>query len=391
MSALSPAQADTPRSTGFLLLFALANAGGVIGYLPLLSILLPARIGTIAGDARLDLFTVTVIAGAAAASLSNIAFGWLSDRSGGRRRWVALGLALTAASYVAVALATTPLAIVLAIMAFQIAINALLAPFLAIMADEIPDSQKGVAGGLLAFAAPVASALGALLVLSPFTDTTRYLLIPAAVALCVVPMLRTKPRLLAAQTVAQTRSSPRDLAIAWGSRLLIQISGAVLSLYCFYYFQSVGAHPDLDARVAQVLTVAYTLALPIAVLSGRLSDRIGRRKPFLLGAAFAAALGLAGMAATRDFGFAALCFGLFQIGSAVFLALHSAFATQLLPNPQHRGRYLGLLNLTNTLPSLLGPLLAWTLATPQDFGAVMLALAALAICGGLLILFIREA
>ena len=96
------------------------------------------------------------------------------------------------------------------------------------------------------------------------------------------------------------------------------------------------------------------------------------------------------MAGATDFAAAALCFGLFSVGSAVFLALHSAFATQLLPNPHHRGRDLGVLNLTNTLPALLGPLLAWTLATPDDFDAVMLVLAALAICGGLLILAIRE-
>ncbi|RYY45701.1 MAG: MFS transporter [Sphingomonadales bacterium] len=387
MSARQTFSADTPRSTGFLLLFALANAGAVIGYLPLLTLLLPARIGEIAGETRLDLFTITVIAGATAASLSNIAFGWLSDRSlargRGRRTWVGLGIAMTAASYAAIALAASPVAIILAIVAFQTAINALLAPFLAIMADEIPDSQKGVAGGLLTFAAPVASAFSVLLVSVPaLNDTARLMLIPTAVALCVTPMLRTRPRQLVVQPVTHVASPRRYLAIAWGSRLLIQISGAVLSLYLFYYFESLGTQPGLASRVAQVLTIAYALSLPIAVFSGRLSDRIGRRKPFLLAAAFAAALGLTGMAWTRDFGLAALCFGLFQIGSAVFLGLHSAFATQLLPNPAHRGRDLGLLNLTNTLPGLLGPILAWTLATPQDFDAVMLALAALAICGG---------
>jgi len=62
---------------------------------------------------------------------------------------------------------------------------------------------------------------------------------------------------------------------------------------------------------------------------------------------------------------------------------------QLLPSPRHRGRDLGLLNLTNTLPGLLGPLLTWALATPTDFRAVMLVLAALTLCGGLIILFAR--
>jgi len=48
-----------------------------------------------------------------------------------------------------------------------------------------------------------------------------------------------------------------------------------------------------------------------------------------------------------------------------------------------------LLNLANTLPALLGPLLAWMLATPRDFSAVMLALAALTLAGGFAMLGVR--
>ena len=63
---------------------------------------------------------------------------------------------------------------------------------------------------------------------------------------------------------------------------------------------------------------------------------------------------------------------------------------QLLPDPRHRGRDLGLINLTNTLPALIGPLLTWALATPHDFRAVMLTLAGLTLLGGLLVPAIRH-
>ena len=39
-----PLAADGNRSFGFLLLYAIANAGGVIGFLPLLTLLLPMKI-----------------------------------------------------------------------------------------------------------------------------------------------------------------------------------------------------------------------------------------------------------------------------------------------------------------------------------------------------------
>lgn len=107
------------RSLRFILLVALANAGGVIGFLPLLTLLLPVKIAEVAGDDRIAVFTATVIAGAIAASASNILFGWLSDRSvargNGRRKWIVLGLAGLAASFAAVAAAAAPLQIILAV------------------------------------------------------------------------------------------------------------------------------------------------------------------------------------------------------------------------------------------------------------------------------------
>ena len=391
----APASPPLRRSPAFLLVFALANAGGVIAYLPLLTLLLPLRVEAVAGEARLGLLTATVIAGALAASASNIAFGWLSDRSvargGGRRRWAAVGLAGVALGCALVALASSPVALVIAVAAFQTGVNALLAPLLAIMADEIPDAQKGVAGGLLALGTPVASAVSAVIVgVGALGPAAGFALAPLACAACVAPLLATRrppPGDVAARPV--DRSGARDLALAWAARLLVQVAGNVLSLYLLYYVESImpGASPDaLATRIGRLLTIAYLLALPIAVAAGRLSDRTGRRKPFLLAAAGVAAAGLVGLALARDWSGGAAAFAAYAVGSAVFLALHAGFAMQLLPSARHRGRDLGVLNLANTLPALAGPLLAWALATPSDFTALMLALAGLTIGGGLLIL-----
>lgn len=384
---------------GFILLVALANAGGVIAFLPLLSLLLPVRIAEIAGEARIGLFTATVIAGALAASLSNIAFGSASDRArargGQRRSWVILGLVLLALSFAAVALAQTPATIILAIILFQIAVNALLSPMFAIMADEVPGAQMGLAGGLIALGSPLASAVGAVMIGLGIAGTGAQLgFVFAAVLICVVPLLRVPAR----HAEPEAASTPprllgRDLAIAWTARLFVQIAGNVLSLYLVYYFISID--PDTSAAkhagpIGQLMTIAYLLPMPVAVLVGRWSDRIGRRKPFLLAAAIVAALGLLGLAVARDWTIAAPAFALYAMGSSVFLSIHSGFAMQLLPSAAHRGRDLGLINLTNTLPALVGPALAWALATPHDFGAVMLLLAALTLIGGGLVLAIRQ-
>ncbi|WP_445190804.1 MFS transporter [Sphingomonas sp. Tas61C01] len=388
---------NTPehRSTWFLLIYALGYAGGVIGYLPLLTLLLPIKVDAVAGSARLDVFALVVVLGSLAASLSYIVFGWLTDRSvergGGRRRWMLGGAIATGLSYATIAAAESAVALVLAVVAFQIAVNIVLAPLAAIMADEVPDTQKGVAGGLLALANPVAAALSAVLVgLSSIGSDARLAIVPLALALCVMPLLLTKARPIApaGPTSALPSVPPRDLVLAWSARLLVQIAGSALFVYLFYYLESVARTvppATIAARMGVLMIVAYVVPLPVAVWVGWLADRWGRTKPFLLAASAVGAAGLVGMALAEDFATATAAFCVYTAGASVFLALHASFAMQLLPNARHRGRDLGLINLTNTLPSMLGPALTWLLATPADFDAVLLVLAALTLCGGFVI------
>lgn len=387
------------RAAGFVLLYALASAGGVIAYLPLLSLLLPIKVERLTGDARLDVLTACAIAGGIAASLANIGFGWLSDRrvarGGGRRGLIALGAAATALTYAGIAAASSPLAVVVSVAAFQVAVNLLLAPLGAIMADEIPDAQRGLAGGLLALGNPMGAGVSAALVFVAADEATRLAVVALLFAAAIAPILlvRGVPQQAPPSSPGRTARRWRDLAIVWAARLLVQVAGIALSLYLLYYLESIA--PDaspyrLAALTGQVLTIVHVLPLPVAIALGRASDLLGRRKPILVTAATVAAAGLALMGFATHWTAGAAGFAIYSIGSAVFLVLQSAFATQLLPDAAHRGRDLGLFNLANTLPSLLGPLLTWLLATPSDFTALMLPLAALTLAGGVTILFARE-
>ena len=398
MSSLVPL---APRASRALPLYALAAAGGVVGYLPLLTLLLPIKVELLAGEARIGVLTATVLAGAAAASLANILFGWLSDRSvaagGGRRIWVTAGLVGTGMAFAAIAAAATPLAIVLSIAAFQIAINAVLAPLFAMMAEEVPDDRKGLAGGLLALGSPLAAAVSAVLLsLTALGEAMRLALVWLTLAGCVLPIVLTRPTRKpdpGASDALPPAPARRDLAAAWAGRLLMQVAGNVLSLYLLYYIESIapGHGPiALAPHIGSLMTIAFIVPLPLAILLGRVSDLTGRRKPILLGAALVAALGLAGMALAASWPAAAIAFGVYVAGSQVYLALHTGFAMQLLPDPRRRGRDLGLLNLTNTLPAILGPLLTWLLATPSDFAPLMIVLAVLTVSGGLITMLVRQ-
>src|SRR5690606_5462873 len=136
-----------------------------------------------------------------------------------------------------------------------------------------------------------------------------------------------------------------------------------------FYFESVdhagavSSSRKLAGRIAWLSGLVTLLTVPLAILVGRASDRIGRRKPFLIAMAGTAVGGLLMMAVFPKWGPAAAGYVLFACGSSGFLALLSAYAMQLLPAPDHRGRDLGILNLANTAPAILGPSLTFAMVT----------------------------
>lgn len=366
--------------------YALANAGGVTAYLPLLTLLLPLKAAAISPDARIGLLASLALAGAVAASASNIVFGWLSDRTaaagGTRRGWIVVGGLLTAIAYLGIWTADDPVALVTAVVAFQVAVNAVLAPLAAIMADEVPDARKGLLTGLLALANPLAAAAGSAIVAIRSGEAERLALICGLSVALLVPLLLAPARRSASRDPTHLRRSAgrRDFLLAWIARLLVQTGGVVVSGFALFYFQSLAGATSaggLAAAVGGLLATAHLAAAPIAVLAGMVSDRKGTRRPFLLTAAFLAMAGLASMALADGWAWAAAGLVVYICGSTAFLALNTALAMELLPSEARQGRDLGLLNLANTLPSLIGPSLAWLLAPSGDFRTLLLVLVAL--------------
>jgi MFS family permease len=141
------------QSTRFLLLYALAAAGGAVAYVPFLTVLLPVKITALSGgEADVGALAWVTLAGAVAASGANILFGWLSDLSGHRREWIVAGLILSSALMVAMPLATSFPLLAAMIVLWQLGLNMMLAPLAAWAGDCVPDYQKGTLGGMLAFA-----------------------------------------------------------------------------------------------------------------------------------------------------------------------------------------------------------------------------------------------
>ncbi len=381
-------QEGAPRrqSTGFLLLYALAAAGGAMAYVPFLTILLPARMTELAGSADIQSLGHVTFFGAIAASLGGIGFGWLSDITGNRRGWVLTGLALTVGLLLAVPLARDVQTLIVIIIAWQLSLNMILGPLAAWAGDLVPDEQKGLLGGLLAFSPALGAWSGALVTLPGLVSAEgRLAVVAMLVTAAVLPvMLFGRPRAFPELTAPLPERAdgavwtpPSGPAVRmWTARLLVQIAEAALFAYLYFWFRSIDPRMG-DNEKAGIFSLALTLAVPIALAAGRWADRNDRPfRPLVISAAVSAA-GMIGMAFATGPDAAKASYLVFGIATTVFLSLHSGQTLRILPRSDRRGRDLGIFNLTNTVPSLIMPWLTISLVPGFGFDALFLLLAAL--------------
>lgn len=387
---------------GFVPLYTLAYCGLFVAFMPFVSILLPVKVEAIDPGNRVALLGWAVFVGAVVASIANIAAGWLSDRhwrrSRSRRLPIAIGLMLIAVAFALIHLARTPATLLAAIAFWQVALNLMFAPMVAVMADEVPDRAKGRVSGLLGISHPI-GVLSAAAVTAPLFvgEAARFAANVALAAVMIVPFLLFARERgagdLGTTQAAEAGAVPvrADLVRAWIARLAMQVAGNGLTAYAFFHFADRWrGEGDAAGPVAQAMAVVTGVVVVVTILAGRWSDRVGGRKPFLGGATLLVVAGLTGMAVAPGFVGAAIGYGVAQTGLSVFLALHSALAMQLLPSPATRGRDLAVLNLTNTLPACVPPLLAALVPAGAGLGAVFLALALVAAVGGGTALAIRS-
>jgi hypothetical protein len=289
---------------------------------------------------------------------------------------------------------TTPTALVVGVMLFQAALNLMLAPLSAVPADEIPDAQKGLVGGLMGAVYTFGALSGMVVTASPgFSERVQLMIAGGLVIAGVLPFLllsRTRgpivpPSLPMIDSGGQRK---RNLARIWLARLLVQISGVIFFSYLLFYFETVDrtglsfeglpfGSDDLTSQVAWLAGSVAVVLAPLAIATGRLSDAMRSRKPFLVVTTAMITAGLLMMALLPQWAPAAIGYLLFASGVGLFLALQSAYAMQLLIAPEHRGRDMGVLNLTNTLPALIAPSMAYLMAGKGDFTLLLLLLAAL--------------
>ncbi len=399
-----PTQSEEHRlqSRRFLVLYALAAAGGSAAYVPFLTLLLPVRVTDLWGPQGIAVLSYAAFVGAVAASLANIAFGWVSDRTRNRRNWITAGALLSCMLLIAMRYANSVPTLLVLIVLWQIALNMMLNPLIAWAGDCVPDQQKGTLGGLLSFSPAFGALTGALITIPGLANAdTRLVLNACLVMAMVLPVVffgkpKPMPHLMLAPPTGgtpeqelQPRSKNTPVKRMWLVRLLVQIAEAALFGFLLLWFQSID-ESITDNDTAQLFTIVLFASVPLALVVGRWSDRVRKPRLPLTITAGGASVGLFVLAGAQGAAAGAAGYVLFGIMAGIFLALHSSQTLRVLPRPSTRGRDLGIFNLTNTVPSLIMPWLVLTLIPAFGFQALFLLLAGFSALSCLLLATMRR-
>ncbi|SEB07886.1 MFS transporter [Leifsonia sp. 21MFCrub1.1] len=396
----------------FLWLF-LVNTVLLSCYAAFIVIFVPNQVQTLDPMQKVGNLAIVTTSASIATIFIQPLVGAFSDRTrsrlGRRAPWVLIGAGGAAVFMLLLAGAATLLWITIFYVMVMILLNTLNAPIPAIITDRVPTRSRGVASAVLAMGTLVGMGAG-VIGAGYFAEMigVGYGVFAALVLLSAFGFVlfnRDFSSKDAERTPFYWRAflagfwvSPRrypDFAWAFAARFLMILAYQGVQSYLLYILRD-HIHMSVEASnsFAGILTVVQLLAALISTYaSGKLSDRLHRRKPFVIGASLIMGCALAiPLLWPTQAGMIALA-ALFGFGYGVYLSVDLALMTEVLPAEGiSTGRDMGILNVATTLPQALTPLVAWALiALTGGYSSIFVAGIGFALLGAVAVVPIRGA
>ena len=341
---------------GFIFFCIVFMMSGTIGS----TVLLPARFNTLGiGQGETILGTMNSI-GIIFALISNVIFGALSDAShsrfGKRTPWIIVGGPIAGLGFYLTSISPTLPTIVASWSLLQIGLNCMIAPCVAILSDRVPQKYRGSMSAFYGAGQIVGQSMGTIIG-SAFIDApkTGFMIGTICWCLCGIGTVLLLPRELSAATdttekfdikqVAMQFRPPtkgaRDFYLALIGRLMLIFGYNMIVGYQLYVcMKYIGQ--DAKAAAATVSTMAVItmiVSLVVSLVSGPISDRIGKRKlpVFVSSAIIAIGIAVPWVLKSQFFMFAYAA--LMGLGYGIYMAVDQALNVDVLPNPDEGSRH----------------------------------------------------
>jgi MFS family permease len=403
------AEPVTPVRRSWVGLLFAANLGLWMAFFTPVQVLLPeqiAEIGVAGKEAALGWVTAL---GALVAIIVNPAAGAFSDRTrlrfggrayGRRHVWTLAGAAISVLSLLALSEQRHLAGVALGWAGTQLGLNIMLATLTAAVPDRVPVGQRGTVSGWIGMPQALGLVLGAVLVTTVVTGVASgYVAMALVLFVLAVPFALLTPddplppgpeRPRSRAGIWRVFRDHPDFAWAWGTRFLVQLGNALGTLYLLYFLTDRVRLADPEGGLL-IMILLYTAGMvATAVLGGRLSDRTGRRKIFVIWSGVVIAIAALLLAIWPTWPVALVASVLLGAGYGVYLAVDTALITQVLPAAVDRAKDLGVINIATAAPQVLGPAIAAPLVTHLGGYPTLYALtAAVTLLGAVMVVRIR--
>lgn len=369
------------------------------------------QLGLLAGFEAARATSLGIVVGIATifTMLAQPIVGFLSDRTrsrlGRRAPWILYG-ALVGALLLA-ALRFAPSVAIVAILwtLAQVALVAGQGPVGATVADRVPSNKLGSVSswmGLGGFIGGVLGGIGTGLLFST-VGLNIYIIVGAVIAAAAVVFVLiyrdSSSRNLDVPKVSLREATrgflvplkSADFRWVWIARVLLFFGNGVSTALSLYMLQSY-IQPAMTAadatRLAPLLaSIGVPFTLVVVVFTGKLSDKVGRRKPFVFAASALMAISFLFPLAWPTLPAIVIQGVLSAIAFGMYLPVDGALFVDVLPDrAKSAGRDLGIAAIATSLGAALGPLLAAGVVSVTGryelvwvFAFVLVALAAVAI------------
>jgi MFS family permease len=181
------------------------------------------------------------------------------------------------------------------------------------------------------------------------------------------------------------------LAWAFASRFLFVLAYAFLTTYQAYYLlDNIGsAEADVPHQIFLGTLLQPVLVVVASLIGGKLSDRAGRRKIFVLTASITYGLALFVVAIASDFTSFLVGMAISGLGFGIYMAVDLALVADVLPNKDN-AKDLGVLDIARALPFTIAPAIAPAILAIGSYGLLYAFAGTCAIIGAIAILPVKR-
>ncbi|WP_370677418.1 MFS transporter [Pleomorphomonas sp. PLEO] len=374
------------------------------------TVLLPGRVAIIDPGNKANIIAMLSISAMVVATVANILIGALSDltrsRLGRRTPWLIAGSVGSAAMLILMGRAESVTMLLVEWCIFQVFLNAIVAPLLAVISDRIAPAHRGTISSIYAFGFTLGIYGGQFINARFLGDLSTGFVSMAVLILLSGPLAALIMREASSQSMPRRvlnrdmvldnfsipRRNARDYYLALFGKLMITTATFAIQGYQLFILTDYlkVTQDEVGHQIELISIILMVTALGMALVAGPISDKLGRRKgPVALAGLLVAIGALVPFFSTQPW--TMLVYALIAgIGSGIFNSVDQALNVEVLPNAETAAKDLGVLNLANTGGQILGPAIAAIAISAIGYQMIFPTVAVVALIGVAMIAMIRS-